>query len=109
MGDSDSNFSLSSLLCEEDGASLNVQEDDNSYIQLKPYLVSADDDDEYVETLFVKETENFGSMNCESSDDPSGLTQNWLKGARLDAIEWIFNVCFSLPLCNSIWYFFAEI
>lgn len=103
MGDSDSWFCLSSLLCQEDEGCLNEEGDDdddeeNMYIESNKSCFVSGGEDEYVEDLLKRET-CFGSKGFASSDDCSGLSQSRLKSARLDAIEWIFKVCcFNLKL-----------
>lgn len=99
MGEFDGSFSLSSLMCQEDEACL-IQEiqDDNTYdlkCNYDPSFVLANGDEEYMQKLVERET-GFGSKSCGFSNDCSARTESWLKCARLDAIEWIFNVCFSL-------------
>lgn len=104
-GDSDTSLCFSSLLCQEEQSCLNEQQgyEDNTYIDIvKPYCFVSEDEDKYVENLVKKET-CFGSKG--SLDDCSTLSQSWLKSARLDAIEWIFNVCFFLYL-NFYFYFY---
>uniref|UniRef100_A0A2P2P380 Uncharacterized protein n=1 Tax=Rhizophora mucronata TaxID=61149 RepID=A0A2P2P380_RHIMU len=49
-----------------------------------------ENDDEYIKELIGKEA-SFVSRCCVSFADCS--TDCWLKFARLDAIEWVFNVC----------------
>ncbi|KAJ7952762.1 Cyclin [Quillaja saponaria] len=83
--DSDSLFSLSSLLCQEDQASLLKEDGDgNKGVNLIHPCLMSENEDEYIENLFKRETD-FGSENCSST------TRSWLKSSRLDAIEWILN------------------
>ncbi|KAJ7944518.1 Cyclin [Quillaja saponaria] len=93
MGNSDTLFSLSSLLCEENEASLLKEEDDESTVinLIQPCLIS-ENEDEYIENLFKRETD-FGSQNCLSSSDENCLStkRSWFKSVRLNAIEWILN------------------
>ncbi|KAJ4714734.1 cyclin-D5-1-like [Melia azedarach] len=94
MGEFDGSFSLSSLMCQEDEACL-IQEiqDDNTYdlkCNYDPSFVLANGDEEYMQKLVERET-GFGSKSCGFSNDCSARTESWLKCARLDAIEWIFN------------------
>ncbi|XP_062101821.1 cyclin-D5-1 [Humulus lupulus] len=96
MGDSAAETSLcfSSLLCQEDESCLNemgYEESFNTCIDIKPYCFVAEDEDEYIENLFKRETTYFGSKGLSTSDDCSTICQSWLKSARLDAVEWIFN------------------
>lgn len=101
MGDSDTWLCLSSLLCQEDEACFNVKDDnDDDDDEEKMYTDSKtcfvfEDEDEYVEGLLKREV-CFGSKGFSSSDDCSTVSNTQLKSARLDAIEWIFNVCFSV-------------
>ncbi|XP_027362025.1 cyclin-D5-1-like [Abrus precatorius] len=90
MGSSSTFFSFSSLMCEEGEASFFEDEDENTGIDSldNPCFV-LEDEEEYIEYLFRQET-GFGSHNhffC-SDDHSSGY---WLKSARVDAINWIFN------------------
>lgn len=110
MGDSDDgSFSVSSLMCPEDESCLSQESGDEkscygSYYCDPCCFVLGNGDEEFIEKLVEKETD-FGSKGCGFSDDCSTRTQSWLKCARLDAIEWIFNVCFSfkallfIPYC----------
>lgn len=100
MGDSDTSFCLSSLLCFENETCFNQEQDDeNKYIDY--YLCfDSENEDAYVENLFKKET-SFGSKPSVSSDDCDNITQNWLKSVRLDAIEWIFKVGNSIQNYNN--------
>ncbi|KAI9165630.1 hypothetical protein LWI28_017750 [Acer negundo] len=91
--DDEGSFSLSSLMCQEDGVCLNEKSDDDgrnistvNYVLEKNNIV----DEEYIEMLVGRE-ECFGSKGCAFSDDCSIKNQTWLKCARLNAIEWIFN------------------
>ncbi|POO00720.1 Cyclin [Trema orientale] len=93
MGDSDTSFCVSTLLCQENESCLNEQGyEENTYIDVKPYdyFVSEDGEDEYFENLFRRET-CFGSKGSSALDDYSDISQTWLKSARLDAVDWIFN------------------
>ncbi|KAL9461259.1 hypothetical protein AB3S75_004290 [Citrus x aurantiifolia] len=96
MGDSDDgSFSVSSLMCPEDESCLSQESGDEkscygSYYCDPCCFVLGNGDEEFIEKLVEKETD-FGSKGCGFSDDCSTRTQSWLKCARLDAIEWIFN------------------
>lgn len=82
-------FSLSNLMCEEDGVCLNENFDDGVE---RFCSVFGNVDDDYVEILLEKERKVFGSKSVDFSDDCGVKYSNWLKCARLDAIDWIFNV-----------------
>jgi hypothetical protein len=100
MGDSVSAtwFSPSALLCNEDEVFLSEEYlgEAKTCMDLDSCFVS-ENEDEYIKNLVQRETAiGFGSKSCVSSScDCSSTSRSWLKGARLDAIEWIFNVCFS--------------
>ncbi|KAL6227470.1 hypothetical protein ACLB2K_001428 [Fragaria x ananassa] len=84
---------FSSLLCQEDETCLiNQVEDDeeseDSAIGFYPFFVS-ENEDEYVENLFLKESYCFGSKGFVPFSHCSATT--WFKAARLDSIDWIFN------------------
>lgn len=86
-----SSFSLSSLLCHEDQTCLNQLEvESNTCIDSDPCFVSVDED-EYVENLVRREARCFGSKGFVPFTDCSASDICWLKTARLDSIEWIFN------------------
>ncbi|XP_020230428.1 cyclin-D5-1 [Cajanus cajan] len=93
MGSSGTLFSLSSLMCEEGEASFFEDQDEieNPGIEYldNPCFV-LEDEEEYIEYLFRQET-RFGSQNHHflASDDHSN--RHWLRSARVDAIDWIFN------------------
>ncbi|KAH7566692.1 hypothetical protein ACOSP7_023299 [Xanthoceras sorbifolium] len=89
MEDFDGSFSLSSLMCEEDGVCLN--EDGNIYLDCcNPCCVLETVDEEYIEMLVGRER-SFGFKGCAFSDDRPTENQSWQQYARLNAIEWIFN------------------
>uniref|UniRef100_A0A803PEB4 B-like cyclin n=1 Tax=Cannabis sativa TaxID=3483 RepID=A0A803PEB4_CANSA len=96
MGDSatadETSLCFSSLLCQEDESCLN-EESFDTCIDIMSYCFVAEDEDEYIENLFKREitTTCFGSKGIATSDDCSTVCQTWLKSARLDAVEWIFN------------------
>lgn len=88
---------FSSLLCQEDETCLiNQVEDDeeseDSAIGFYPFFVS-ENEDEYVENLFLKESYCFASKGFVPFSHCSATT--WFKAARLDSIDWIFNACSS--------------
>ncbi|CAN6541960.1 unnamed protein product [Malus baccata var. baccata] len=89
MGDSaETSFSLSSLLCQEDETCLSqLKDESNTSVEFNPCFLF-DNDDEYVENLVQKEAHCFGSKGLM---DFSASGMSWLKTARLDAIDWIFN------------------
>ncbi|KAF8377640.1 hypothetical protein HHK36_031023 [Tetracentron sinense] len=87
MEDSDSSFSLSSLLCEENEACFDDGADEDMLLTLNNYNLS-ETDDEYIEILVETET-SFGTRIHGSSHDCSTIMGNWLKCARLNAIRWI--------------------
>ncbi|OVA09372.1 Cyclin [Macleaya cordata] len=95
MEDSASSFSLSSLLCKENEACFNEEDDDDEEVEVKEDLFInlnnygfLESDDEYIKMLVEREN-NFGTKNEGSLDDCSTMTQDWFKCARLDAIRWI--------------------
>lgn len=95
-----SSFSLSSLLCHEDQSCLNQLEfESNTCIDSDPCFVYVDED-EYVENLVRREARCFGSKGFVPFTDCSASDICWLKTARLDSIEWIFNACYSPKALN---------
>lgn len=95
-----SSFSLSSLLCHEDQTCLNQLEvESNTCVDSNPCFVSVDED-EYVENLVRREAHCFGSKGFVPFTDCSASDICWLKNARLDSIEWIFNACYSSKALN---------
>jgi len=108
MGSS-ATFSLSSLMCEEGQACFfeDLDENPDTIIDsLDTQCFVLEDEEEYIEYLFRQET-GFGSQNQPflASDDRSN--RNWLRSARVDAIDWIFNVCFRLLIIIITHAFFA--
>lgn len=89
MDTSGTPFSLSSLLCEEDEASILKLHDESSGIESANPCFVFEDEEEYVENLFGRE-KGFGSQ----SDGCSSAGSQWHKTCRLDAIDWTFNVSF---------------
>ncbi|MED6194767.1 hypothetical protein PIB30_031639 [Stylosanthes scabra] len=85
-------FSLSSLMCEEEGQACFFQDnnfDDDDELQLvesSSFVFEEEDEEEYIEYLFSQETA-FGSHN----HDDFSATRFWLRTARFNAIDWIFN------------------
>lgn len=77
---SDSSLSLPNLLCQEDESCFTEMN-----LVKQPLCVPQSDDD-YLQTLFEKE-----SIFISNDSDCS---EKWLKCARLDAINWTLNVCF---------------
>ena len=99
MGDFDNSLSLSSLLCHEnESCFFNDNISDHSSIKHDHscFGVETEVDFEYVEKLVERETITFGYRCRSSFDDCLISSHNWLKFARLDAIEWILNVIRSL-------------
>ncbi|XVF15430.1 hypothetical protein REPUB_Repub09cG0152400 [Reevesia pubescens] len=95
MGEFDTSFSCSSLLCQETEEACffeTEREDDESVYSnyYKSCFVSENEDDEYIEKLVRKETDMGFKTNATFSDYPTA-SKSWLECARLDAIEWIFN------------------
>ncbi|XP_012079400.1 cyclin-D5-1 isoform X2 [Jatropha curcas] len=99
-----SSLSFSSLLCLENEVSCFDQmeeevEEDSFYDannNFESCLVLESEDIEYIEKMFEKEMGLLGSANSyvmPSADSLSTTTNdsNWLRFARLDAIDWIFN------------------
>ena len=78
--DSDTTFSLPSLLCEEDESSLNE-------VKLKDSIPRSEDD-HYIRCLIETESKS-NDYGCVCDDEH---TRKWLKCARLDAINWILSV-----------------
>ncbi|KAL9327595.1 hypothetical protein ACSQ67_002598 [Phaseolus vulgaris] len=85
-------FSLSSLMCEEGEACFfeHLDENPDTIDSLDTPCFVLEDEEEYIEYLLRQET-GFGSQNQPflASDDRSN--RNWLRSARVDAIDWIFN------------------
>ena len=101
MGEFDTSFSCSSLLCQEtEEACLfetDTENDESIYSNYyKSYFIS-DNEKEYIEKLVERET-NLGFKTNSSFSDCSITSKSWLECARLDAIKWIFNVCFCFKL-----------
>ncbi|XP_054808081.1 cyclin-D5-1-like isoform X2 [Prosopis cineraria] len=86
MATSASSFSFSSLLCEEDEASILKVSDENSGKDWMNPCSVFEDEEEYIEILFKRE---MGFVF--PRDDCSTSAAKWLKSARVDAIDWIFN------------------
>ncbi|EEF37094.1 cyclin d, putative [Ricinus communis] len=93
MADFDNSLSLSSLLCQEDDAS--CFNENNSFQELNfesssssssSCFVLENEEIEYIEKMVEMESRSF---TC--SDDSSFANYSWLRCARLDAIDWIFN------------------
>ncbi|XP_044492416.1 cyclin-D5-1-like [Mangifera indica] len=92
MADSDLSSSASSLLCFEDGepcVSHGTQLFDMADLYNSCFVLE-DDDEEFIQLLVQKET-LFGSKNGVFSDVGSYQNQTWLRSARLDSIQWMFN------------------
>ncbi|KAK7406456.1 hypothetical protein VNO78_08082 [Psophocarpus tetragonolobus] len=88
----DTFFSLSSLMCEEGETGFFEDRDDNPCIidSLDNPCFVLEDEEKYIEYLFKQEM-GFGSQNHNffAADDNSN--RHWLRSARVDAIDWIFN------------------
>lgn len=99
--------SLSCLLCQETDSIFRengIEDDEYGYLSHNPRFLP-DNGEEYIELLLQKER-NFGSFGYGSFESSGYCLTNskpWMKCARLDAIEWIFNVCYPFPflLCFS--------
>lgn len=94
MGDFDNSLSLSSLLCHEnESCFFNDSISDHNHIKhdRSSFGLETEVDVEYVEKLVERETITFGYRCHASFDDCLITSHNWLKFARLDAIEWILN------------------
>lgn len=88
----DSSMPLSSLLCQEDDSCFDQLNDDKDS-NFNPSTIS-DHDVEYIEMLIQSETNFQSNSSDESSCDYSIKSdKTWFKCARLDAIQWILNVC----------------
>lgn len=105
MAASDASFSLSSLLCEEDEASILKIGDESSGLDCMNPCFVFDNEEEYIEILLKREV---GFLALAPSGVCSLSAAKWLKSSRLDAIHWIFSVSFHqwnfpfkkfLPLC----------
>lgn len=88
----DSSMPLSSLLCQEDDSCFDQLNDDKDS-NFNPSTIS-DHDVEYIEMLIQSET-NFQSNSSDESSCHYSIKNDktWFKCARLDAIQWILNVC----------------
>ncbi|EOX91669.1 D5-type cyclin, putative [Theobroma cacao] len=98
MGGLDTSLSCSSLLCPETVSSFSeterdddqsVFEDDESVLFYKSSFVT-EGEDEFIEKLVQREIAVGFKTNASFSDYESAC-ESWQGGARLDAIEWIFN------------------
>lgn len=95
MGDFDHSLSLSSLLCHENESCFfndSISDHDHIKHDRSCFSLETEVDVEYVEKLVERETITFGYRCHASFDDCLITSHNWLKFARLDAIEWILNV-----------------
>ncbi|XP_050205853.1 cyclin-D5-1-like isoform X2 [Mercurialis annua] len=88
-----SDFDHASLLCQEDEVSCfneTFQDLNSSYSS----FVLESEEIEYIEKMVELETRNY-SIHSSEDDDGYNCTEtadfSWVKCARLDAIEWIFN------------------
>ncbi|KAG8641138.1 hypothetical protein MANES_13G112400v8 [Manihot esculenta] len=91
MDDFGTSLSLSGLLCQEDEAScFNLSEDEYTCcydMNIDSFGVLESDEIEYIEKMVERET----ILGSTTYNDCSTTSFNWLKCARLDAVEWIFN------------------
>ncbi|CAL0314378.1 unnamed protein product [Lupinus luteus] len=85
MGSSGIFTSLSSLMCDEGEVSIFEDDENTSIHSLHNPSFVLDDEEEYIEYLFTQEM-GFGSQ---SHHVCSKIL--WLRSARFDAIDWIFN------------------
>lgn len=87
-------------MCDEEGEASFFEDEDEQHSGIdydslddnNPCFV-LDDEEEYIEYLFRQET-GFGSQNHFLSCNNDDSSRCWLRGARLHAIDWIFNVSF---------------
>ena len=95
MGKFDTSVSCSSLLCQETGkvCLLETEREDDESVYFNYFVL--ENVDEYIKKLVERETDVGFKTNAFFSDFPT-TGKSWLECARLDAIEWIFNVCFSV-------------
>ncbi|KAF2294704.1 hypothetical protein GH714_015660 [Hevea brasiliensis] len=91
----DFDTSLSTLLCQEDDAScFNLSEDDYTCCydsNFESCFVLESEEIEYIEKMVERERSSGSRTYIMSSGDCLTTSFNWLKCARLDAVEWIFN------------------
>ncbi|KAL1316148.1 hypothetical protein HN51_068382 [Arachis hypogaea] len=79
-------FSLSSLMCEEEGEACFFEDNYDDENEHTGIVFHEEDEEEYIEYLFSQETA-FGFHN----HDDCSAARFWLRTARFDAIDWIFN------------------
>ncbi|GKU94885.1 hypothetical protein SLEP1_g8311 [Rubroshorea leprosula] len=92
MGNFEYSSSLSCLLCPETDSIFRengIEEDEYSYFTRNPCF-SSENEDEYIGLLLQKET-SFGYGSHESSGYCLINSKPWMRCARLNAVEWIFN------------------
>lgn len=83
----DALLSPPNLLCQEESQTiLNVVGTDDDYLSI------AEDEDQYIEMLLHKEINNNGHKK--QQECASVISGNWIREARLDAIQYILNVRF---------------
>lgn len=93
MEDSDCSASLSNLICQEDGSTLLLgdDEEEENIDMVTVYnnggIFSETEEDDYIDMLVSKESICFESR---AYDDSS---EDWLKCTRSDAVRWILKVC----------------
>ncbi|XWS45154.1 hypothetical protein CRYUN_Cryun15aG0112100 [Craigia yunnanensis] len=94
MGEFDTSFSYSSLLCQEtEEACLfetDREYDESIYLNYYKSNFVSENEKEYIEKLVERETD-VGFKTNASFSDCTITSKSWLECARLDAIKWIFN------------------
>ncbi|XP_021688275.2 cyclin-D5-1 isoform X2 [Hevea brasiliensis] len=95
MADLETSLSLSGLLCQEDETScFNQSEADYNCcydMNIDSCFVLENDEIDYIEKMFEREMSLGYTTYILSSQHCPTTSFNWLKCARLDAVEWIFN------------------
>lgn len=79
---------VSRLLCQENEEEVVEEVDSYIHLELDDYGVS---EDEYVDILIERE------MGLGFQRDESLVLGEWIKAARLDAINWILRVSLTIP------------
>ena len=102
----DCSLPISALICHEDQALLDADDDEEKEIEHESVVsVLLNDskllgaEDEYIEILVSRESSH-ETRDCGvfCSEDSSEITDCWLKWARSDAIRWIMKV----SICNRM-------
>ncbi|XWS41780.1 hypothetical protein CRYUN_Cryun17cG0112500 [Craigia yunnanensis] len=100
MGEFDTSFSCSSLLCQETEETCFLktkrEADESVCLNYSKSCFVLDKEEEYIEKLVQRETNTCFSdcptiSKSTSFSDYPIISTSWLECARLDAIEWIFN------------------